>query len=224
MSLVFGTAATLAFFAAGFPEAPSRATPKTMLKMMVRLTGPNIKPGSHAALPKTIYVAGPHYARIENPPDARQQQQKVTIIAEPDAYSFNLIDKRGTHAIDQGGEGDLHLPVILPFDPKHKLGELDSLEFGSELDFFIEGGAAKSSGPIINAQSTDAYEIKSDTGSAKLVLRSGSKTPVLLSWTSEDGTYTYEYITYQELPFDKNLFSKPAGISFTELPPNDSEK
>src|SRR5690242_19932786 len=103
------------------PKSP----PATMIKMVVRLMGPGIKPGSNAALPKTIYAAGPHYARIEGPPDARQRVEKLTIIAEPDAYSVNLIDKTGTHAIDQGGANDLHLPIVLPFDLNHRLGKLD---------------------------------------------------------------------------------------------------
>ncbi|MFL6417563.1 MAG: hypothetical protein ACJ74Y_18055, partial [Bryobacteraceae bacterium] len=81
-------------WAAGADEQPA-----TMIRMVVRIMGPGIKPGSLPALPKTIYRAGPHHARIEDPPDARQKLQKLTIISEPDAYSVNLITKRGTHAV-----------------------------------------------------------------------------------------------------------------------------
>ena len=88
-------------------------------------------------------------------PDARARIEKVTIISEPDAYSVDLIDHTGTHAIDQGGENDLHLPMVMPFDPMHKLGMLDRLEFGQELDFFQKAGAAKTAGPIINAKPTN---------------------------------------------------------------------
>ena len=112
------------------------APPATMTKIVVRLMGPDIKPGSYAALPKTMYRAGDHYARIEAPPSSRMQSQKLVIIAEPDAYSVNLNDKKGTHAIDQGGPNDLHLPMILPLDPNRQLGKLDGLEFGNELQFF----------------------------------------------------------------------------------------
>ena len=200
-------------------QSNTRPTPTTMTKMVVRLSGPEIQPGSFSALPKMIYRAGEHYARIEDPPDAKQKIQKLTIIAEPDAYSINLIDKKGTHATDQGGANDLHMPIVLPFDPKHELPTLDKLEFGGELEFFEAAGAQKRAGPIINAKPTDAYEIETAYGPAVLVVRSGSDVPVTLSWKTKAGEYRYEYITYQDLPFQKELFEKPGGIQIREIPP-----
>ena len=194
--------------------------PDSMTKMVVRLMGPRIKPNSFAALPKTIYRAGPHYARIEDPPDARQGIQKLTIIAEPDAYSINLIDKKGTHAIDQGDAHDLHLPVVLPFDPKHELGNLDRLEFGAEEDFFKDAGATPEAGPTINGKPTDALRLTIPTGSALLVLRAGTREPVFLSWKTKEGTYKYEYIEYKDAPFDPGLFTKLTGITYKEMPPD----
>jgi hypothetical protein len=193
-----------------------------MAKIVVRLSGPGIKPGSIAAMPKTIYKAGEHYARIENPPDGRLGVQKLIIIAEPDAYSINLIDKKGTHAIDQGGADDIHLPVV--FDPTRQLTSLNRLEFGDEFRFFQEHGAIRKAGPIINVKPTDAYELSTDQGSATLVVRGGSHIPVTLSWHTKDGTYRYEYITYQELPFNPALFEKPKGITYKEIPPDTSSE
>ncbi len=189
-----------------------------MTKIVVRLLGPGVKPNSHAALPKTIYVADPHFARIEDPPDARQGVQKLTIVAEPDAYSINLLDKRGTHATDQGGGNDLHLPIILPFDPRHRLAALDKLEFGDEFAFFKQAGAAVSAGPIINAKPTDAFVLKTPGAAATLVVKSGTQIPITVSWESSEGKYTYEYVTYEDVPFNPALFSKPPGISFREIP------
>ena len=192
--------------------------PSEMTKIVVRLIGPSVKPNSHAALPKTIYVADPHYARIEDPPDARQGIQKLTIVAEPDAYSVNLIDRKGTHAIDQGGANDLHLPIILPFDPRHQLGVLDKLEFGDEFGFFQEAGATYSPGPIINAKPTDAFVLHTPHGMATLVVRSGTHIPITISWQSQGAIYTYEYVSYQNVPFNPALFKKPEGIAFREIP------
>lgn len=196
------------------------AAPSEMTKMVVRLSGPGIQPNSNAALPKTIYFAGSHFARIEDPPDARQGIQKLTIIAEPDAYSINLIDHKGTHAIDTGGGNDLHLPIVLPFDPKHRCGLLDKLEFGSELEFFQQAGAKKSAGPIINAEPADLYTLKLAHVTAWLVTRSKTEAPVTLSWDAGAGKYTYEYITVEDLPFDRSLFVRPAGIKFREIKPD----
>jgi hypothetical protein len=234
MREAFGVALTVLLPLMFQPRAPQAAHPKTMppktvapetmTKMVVRLMGPGIKPGSFAALPRTIYVAAPHYARMESPPDARQQQQKLTIIAEPDAYSVNLIDKRGTHAIDQGGGNDLHLPIVLPFDPKHRLSRLDRLEFGDELDFFEESGAAKKPGPIVNAKPTDAYVLETPDGPATLVVKPDTETPVFLSWPAKDGIYKYEYITYEEVPFEPALFAKPSGFELREIPPDTTDE
>src|ERR1700685_104411 len=138
---------------------PAERPPATMTKIVVRLSGPGIKPASFAAQPKIIYRAGPHYARIEDPPDPHQQIAKLTIIAEPDAYSLNLVDKKGTHAIDQGGPNDLHLPVVLPFDPKHELPTLDRLEFGEDFNFFEDPTPARHAGPPIKGHPTDAYQL-----------------------------------------------------------------
>ncbi len=202
-----------------FSQENRAKAPETMTKMVVRLMGPGIKPGSFSALPKTIYRAGEQYARIEDPPDARQRIEKLTIIVGVDAYSVNLIDRKGTHAIAQGSH-NLYLPIVLPLDPRHKLGKLDSIEFGSEYDFFQAAGATHVTGPVINAKPTDGYELKTPSGVATLVTRGGTETPVTLSWQTSDGTYKYEYITYEDVPFDAGLFAKPSGIQLKEIPPD----
>jgi hypothetical protein len=194
--------------------------PSTMIRMVVRVMGPGIKPGSLPALPKIIYRAGAHHARIEDPPDARQRLQKLTIISEPDAYSINLITKRGAHVVDQGGPDDLHLPIVLPFDPKHHLPKLDRLEFGDESAFFEDAGAQRQAGPEINGKPTEALRLPQSDGNATLVLRSGTETPVTLSWHSDDGDYKYEYIEYKELPYDAGLFKRPDGITYREIQPD----
>jgi hypothetical protein len=222
MRLISRTFLTVLFLSA--LPAIAADQPTSMIKMVVRVMGPGIKPGSFPALPKTIYRAGPRYARIEDPPDARQQIHKLTIIAEPDAYSVNLIDKKGTHAREQGGSDEIHLPVVLPFDPKHELAGLDRLEFGDEVDFFDEAGATKEAGPTINGKPTDALRLRTPGGSALLLLRSSTHTPVRLSWDTKEGTYRYEYIDYKEVPFNPALFAKPAGVSYREMPPDTSAR
>lgn len=205
-----------------FSMAEAAEQPASMTKIIVRLSGSHIKPGSPAALPKTIYFADPHFARIEDPPNAKEGVQKLVIIAEPDAYSVNLIDRKGTHATDKGGASDLHLPIILPFDPAHRLRNLDALEFGDELQFFKDSRAAREAGPIINAKPTDVYKLQSDNGSAELVVRAESEKPVRLTWRDGAETHTYEYIVFEDLPFNPALFRRPAGMHWRELPSDDA--
>lgn len=216
MDLLLAGALLAGFWTGGSSFYPD-TLPSEMTKMVVRLSGPGIQPNSNAALPKTIYFADPHFARIEDPPDSRQGIQKLTIIAGPDAYSVNLIDRKGTHAVDAGGANDLHLPVVLPFDPKHHFGVLDKVEFGNELEFFKQAGAKETAGPIINAQPTDLYTLKLRNVTAWLVVCGKTQSPVTLSWSAGAGKYTYEYITVEELPFERSLFEKPGGIAFRDI-------
>lgn len=209
----------LAQSSAGKSDQPAaQQAPSSMLKMVVRLIGPNTKPGSFAALPRTIYAADPHFARIEDPPDARQGVQKLIIIAEPDAYSINVMDHKGTHALDHGGDNDLHLPIILPFDPRHELKSVDKLEFGDELAFFQNAHAMKAAGPIINARPTTEYTLKAGAGDARLIVWSDSEIPVSISWPEGSGRRWYEYISYETLPYDAGLFRKPPGVHLREIP------
>jgi len=189
-----------------------------MTKMVVRLSGPGIAPGSFAALPKTIFRAEDRYARIEDPPDAKQHLQKLTIIAGTEAYSINLTDHSGTHATNHGNSRDLHLPIVLPFDPKHQLGRLDQIEFGAENEFFEAAKAIKVPGPTINAKPTDAFELPAAEGSAQLVVRRATNNPIFLKWRTPEGLFQYEYITYEDVPFDKSLFAKPGGVRWREIP------
>ena len=212
------TLALFAFLLPGFAQQNTTGeTPETMTKMVVRLMGPEIKPGSFSALPKTIYRAGDRYARIEDPPDARQKIQKLTIIVGSDAYSVNMIDHKGTHATSHG-PNEQRVPIVLPLDPRHNLQQLDSLEFGSEYEFFQAAGATHIAGPLINGKATDAYELKTSGGPATLVVRGGTESPVILSWPTKDGVYKYEYITYEDLPFNRGLFAKPSGIEMKVIP------
>ena len=217
-----GFAAILVLVPVAFSALPNQkaTAPTTMTRMVVRLMAPGVKANSFPALPKTIYRAGAQYARIEDAPDSRQQVQKLTVIAEPDAYSANLIDKKGTHVVQQIGLADVHLPIVLPFDPKHEFPVLDKLEFGDEYEFFVNAEATAEPGPTINAKPTDALRVKASTGSALLVLRGGTHTPVTLSWRMKDGEYKYEYIEYSDISFNPGLFTKPAGIQFKEVGPD----
>jgi hypothetical protein len=201
------------------PSAEQQALPTTMTRIVVRLSGGSVRPGSHAALPIKMYVANPHYARIEDPPDARLGVEKLIVIADPNAYNVNLVDHKGTHALDKGGPGDLHVPIVLPFDPKHRLGALDQVQFGEEFDGFTSAGAAHQAGPIINSKPTDAYVLPLPTGrQATLVLKSGTHIPIKLTWSDDDGRHTYEYIEYEDVPFDPRLFAKPENIRYREMP------
>lgn len=198
------------------------AAPTTMTRIVVRLQGPQIKEGSFAALPKTMYRAGDSYARIEEAPDSRQGIQKLIIINEPNAWMINLIAKTGSHATNGAKDDNPHLPVV--FDPSQRLKTLNHLEFGDEYGFFEDANAKRTSGPIINSQQTDAFVVTTETGVATLVTKANSHVPIRLSWKTKQGTYTYEYIAYEDLPFKRELFESPRGMRIREIPKDSGEE
>ncbi len=73
--LLFGICASLASVFAG--QNAKTQPPASMTKMVVRLMGQDIRPGSFAALPRTIYRAGQHFARIEDPPGCQAKGPKA---------------------------------------------------------------------------------------------------------------------------------------------------
>jgi hypothetical protein len=77
----------------------------------------------------------------------------------------------------------------------------------------------KSAGPIVNAKPTDLYTLKIPAGQAELTTRDASDIPVFVSWKSPEGTYKYEYSSYEDVPFDAQLFARPNGIKFREMRP-----
>ncbi len=193
---------------------------ESMTKMVVRLMGPGIRAGSPAALPRTIYRSGEKFARIEDPPHAKARVEKMTIIRGRDAYSVDLTDRRGTHTTADAAGQARGLPIVLPLDPRRKLGKLDEIEFGSEVSFFEQAGAEKTAGPMINAKPTEEYRLATPSGPASLIVRGENETPVFLKWKSSDGVYRYEYIEYKTEPFDAKLFAKPDGIKWREIAPD----
>jgi hypothetical protein len=64
-----------------------------MTKIVTRAISPDIKPGSFAAKPKTMYLAGKKYARVEEDVDIENKIHGLIIANEPDSWIINLVDK-----------------------------------------------------------------------------------------------------------------------------------
>jgi hypothetical protein len=196
-------------------SAPCQETPKTMVKLSMRLIEPAPETGSFAAQPRTLWRAGKKYARIAEAPDLENHVHGLTILNEPDAWMINLTDKSGKHMVDSGPSLEVHLPIFpTPSNVKMKLREL---EFGNELEFFASNGATVSPGDAIKGKSTERHELTMSGRKLILWTDAASKKPVRMSMTFNGQTQTFEYVSYEDgLPFDPSLFRPPAGITLAD--------
>src|ERR1700748_3900173 len=103
----------------------------TVIKIVARFISPQIAPDSFAAKPKTSYIAGDRYARIEEEPDPANRIHALIIVNEPDSWMINLIDHSGRHIVDPGPTFVVHHNILEREAPK----EFASFEFGKEIAF-----------------------------------------------------------------------------------------
>ena len=89
------------------------------------------------------------------------------------------------------------------------------LEFGRELEFFKKAGPPQA-GPELRGKPTNLYTVT--LGDAQLLLFSSGtpEVPLAVVMRNSAGEYTYAYDSYEELPFNPKLFSKPEGIAIRE--------
>jgi hypothetical protein len=196
-------------------QQPSNETPPaTMTKVVVHLQSPDVPEGSFAAQPKTMYRAGTRYCRIEEMPDTEHGIHGLVVINEPDAWLINLLSKTAKYQADPGPTFNCRLPVFVS-DRKSATDARDQmtgLEFGREITYFQEKGATSRPGPIFQGKSTKAYTV--EIGDSQLLLfTSGTpEKPVAIARQHGNKRDVYWYGTYEEVPFDSKLFTKPDDI------------
>ena len=206
----------------GQAEAPDQAgknpfTPKTMTKIVVRLESAEVREGSYAAKPRTFYRGAERFCRVEEAPDPDNDIAGLFIMAEPDVWTVNLATKQGRHMTVAGPR--CRLPIFtlseIKAAPDLKQPLLD-LEFGREVAFFKKKAGQAQAGPMLQGKPTNLYTVK--LGDMELLLfSSGSpEVPLAVVLKKAAGEYTYAYDSYEELPFNAKLFSKPEGVTIRE--------
>ena len=197
---------------------PAAAVPHSMTKIVSRQLAPDIPADSFAAKPKTLYLAGNTYARVEEEPDPGQQIHGLMICSEPNLWIINLMDRRGQHVVDPGPTFVVHSPVIQQNAP----GELASLELGKELAFFAVHSATRLEPQEVDGQSCEVSEFTQANYRVVLKVRADTHKPFQLD-VFRDGqpAFSVRYITYEtDLPFDPALFTPPSDVLFTDAKPN----
>lgn len=191
-----------------------QSSPETMTKLIVRLESPDVPKASFPTLPKTIYRAGIGYCRIEELPDIEHGIHGLVVINEPDIWLVNLLNKTARHQVDPGPTLNCHLPIFIHGEDAKSAADTSNsllgLEFGRELSYFKEKGAAFAPGPSLQGQPTNAYTV--EIGDSQLLLfTSGTpERPVAVVRRRGTNREVYWYSSFDEVPFDAKLFAKPA--------------
>jgi hypothetical protein len=189
-------------------------TKPNVIKIVSRFIGPQIPPDSFAAKPKTVYIAGDSYSRVEEEPDAAQGIHGLIIVSEPDSWIINLLDHSGRHIVDPGPTFIIHHNILGRDAPK----EFASFEFGKEITFMRTHKAVSLASREIDHQRCEASQFKHEAYRIVLYTTSDTHIPFQLE-IYKDGKLDFEvrYISYQtDLPFDASLFKPPSGITIVE--------
>jgi hypothetical protein len=197
-----------------------QTSPVTMTKLVVHLQGPDVPETSFVAQPRTMYRAGIRYCRIEELPDTEHGIHGVVIINEPDTWLVNLPAKTAQHQLDPGPTFDCRLPVFVSGEDIKSAADTRSqlmgLEFGRELAYFEEKGATSGPGPILQGKTTKAYTVEIGDSQLLLFTSGNPEKPVAVARQRGSKREVYWYGTYEEVPFDPQLFAKPEGVKIED--------
>ena len=108
---------------------PSLEPPPGQKKIVFILKTPDLPKGTVGALPKTMYLAGEHYARIEQPADLTSGKQNLLIVRGRDLWVIDTLKRTGTHSINSSPDFTVHNPILGPHSP----AELFNLNMAARL-------------------------------------------------------------------------------------------
>lgn len=214
MQRYFLILALLTIGGSGFAGSP--VPPLT--KIVHRYIWPGGPAEAFAAKPKTLYIGGDKYSRVEEEPDPERHIHGLTICSEPDIWMINLDGRRGQHIVDPGPTYVTHHIIIGRDAP----GELRALEFGKELAFFLQHHAARLEPRVIDGVRCEVSEFTQDSYRLVLCLRPDTRLPFQLD-VIKDGKaeFSIRYLSYDtEFPFSSALFKPPTDITMTEAKAN----
>jgi hypothetical protein len=207
---------TSLFVALGLGASAHAAEPP-MTKIVARMITASVVGDPIPAKPRTIYVAGEKYARLEEEPDAAGGGHKLIVTNEPDCWIINLVDKTGQHTVDPGPTFVFRSPIFWTTNGQPER-DFEDLEFGAEMRFFGEGRARELKPRDIDGRKCKVLSIKTGPHEAILFLDPKTEKPFHIDLIKFDRLVSsVRYLSYEtNLPFDASLFQPPPGIQITQ--------
>ena len=188
--------------------------PPDVIKLVIRFKPGDLSQNSPPAKPKTLYLAGPRYARIEQETDSAFGAPDLIIVNEPDIWTINRAAKVGNHSINPGPDFSVHNPVLGPDCPDN----LFDFEFGREVDFMERVKAQSLESKEIGSRKCKTMQFEIKPYRILLFLDATSNSPVQLQVFEDDRIkFTVDYLSYEKnVPFDPALFQPAKDVTLTE--------
>jgi hypothetical protein len=185
-----------------------------MTKIVFRYIASDLQEGAAGAKPKTYYLAGDRYARIEQESDATLHSPSLIIVNEPDIWLMDLKAKAGNHSVNPGPDFSVHNPILGTDSPE----DLFDFEFGHEVEFLSRVHARDLDPKEIRERQCTTRQFEAGEYLVTIYLEAKKNSPVeLKAFKNGKMIFTIEYLNYDSgLPFDASLFQPPKGINLTE--------
>jgi hypothetical protein len=184
--------------------------------MVVRMMVVGVAGDPIPAKPKTMYLAGEKYARLEEELDAAAGSQNLIVTNEPDSWTINLATKTGRHVVDSGPKFVARAPIFWTSTGQPE-PDFEELEFGTEMKFFGEGRGRELKPRDVDGRKCKALSIKTGLHEAILLLDPKTGKPFQIDLIKfERLVCSVRYLSYEtNLPFDASLFQPPADVEIT---------
>jgi len=168
--------------------------------------------GAVGALPKTMYLAGQGFARIEQPADTSSGSKNLIVVHDPDIWVIDGRRKNGTHSINP--DVGIRNPILGPSGPQ----DLFEFEYGQEAEFFDRVPTRNLPSEKVGTVYCRARELTYGDFVVRLHTDEVTQLPVQVQvLEGKKLLFTIRYLTYQKgLPFDPSLFEPPKDVVITE--------
>ena len=191
--------------------------PKTMIHLIVKISGTDIPAGSFAEKPKTIWRASNSYCRSDEEPDPEQGLHLRTVMNEPDSWLVDLANNRAKHMVDPGPTFNCRMPMFA-FNMEMAKGKIGELEFGHELEFFEKNGAKQVDGPALQSFKASYYKLMIGDMVLMLVERVDIHVPIQITLLQGGKMTNVRYLLWEDqVPFNVDLFAMPTGVKMEEV-------
>jgi outer membrane lipoprotein-sorting protein len=190
-------------------------------KIVVRAGGPKIPAESYMAKPKTFYLAGDKYARIEQELDPERGVRPLIITNEPNMWIVNLMTKTAQHIVDHESPFEFHAPIVYQRKTKQQPEsnpEFKGLNFGNEIQFFREQNPRDLGQRQLDGKNFNVLALKKGSIEVSLFVDPATGQPYQLDVVKEGKpSISFRYLEYKtNLPFQKSLFEPPDGVKISD--------
>jgi hypothetical protein len=189
------------------PASASAPGRQVFLRYRVEADG---MPASVSRLEMRLWRSGTRYARMEIPLMPGATAEMVTVVDEPDAYSYTTLAPRGTRLKDPAGK------VLMPLMPGAPAA-FSGLEYGREVNFFRDHRAEREKDETRDGTRCAVFHLNLEGHDLRLYIDLSKKAPAELTMRMPGGGVDVHYDEYDlHQPFDASLYRPPKGFAWQD--------